>query len=42
MLKGKVERLHRTNQEEFYQLLSCKDDAELKAKLNEWEKPFQI
>lgn len=37
-LNGKVERSHRTDQEEFYQLLSYKDDVDLEAKLEEWER----
>ena len=37
-LNGKVERSHRTDQEEFYQLLSYTDDVDLKAKLAEWER----
>lgn len=36
-LNGKVERSHRSDQEEFYQLLSYKDDVDLEAKLGEWE-----
>ena len=36
-LSGKVERSHRSDQEEFYQLLSYKDDVDLEAKLDEWE-----
>ena len=32
-LNGKVERSHRSDQEEFYQLLSYKDDVDLEAKL---------
>ena len=36
-LNGKVERSHRSDQEEFYQLLSCKDDIDLEKKLEEWE-----
>lgn len=36
-LNGKVERSHRSDQEEFYQLLTYKDDVDLDAKLNEWE-----
>jgi len=36
-LNGKVERSHLTDQREFYQLLSYKDDVDLKEKLNEWE-----
>lgn len=37
-LNGKVERSHGTDQREFYQLLSYKDDVDLYAKLAEWEK----
>ena len=36
-LNGKVERSHRSDQEEFYQLLTYKDDVDLGAKLREWE-----
>ena len=36
-LNGKVERSHRSDQEEFYQLLTYKDDVDLDAKLGEWE-----
>ena len=36
-LNGKVERCHRTDKEEFYQLLSYNGDVDLKEKLNEWE-----
>ena len=36
-LNGKVERSHRTDQEEFYQLLSYTDDVDLNKKLNAWE-----
>jgi transposase InsO family protein len=36
-LNGKVERSHRTDQQEFYQLLSYKGDVDLEAKLAEWE-----
>jgi transposase InsO family protein len=34
---GKVERSHKTDKMEFYQLLTYKDDADLNAKLTEWE-----
>ena len=34
---GKVERSHRSDQEEFYQLLSCGDDVDLNKKLTKWE-----
>ncbi|MBQ74712.1 MAG: IS481 family transposase [Gammaproteobacteria bacterium] len=36
-LNGKVERSHRTDQDEFYQLLSYVDDVDLNKKLVEWE-----
>jgi transposase InsO family protein len=36
-LTGKVERSHRSDQQEFYQLLSYKGDVDLEAKLSEWE-----
>lgn len=36
-LNGKVERSHRSDQQEFYQLLSYKDDVDLEAKLAECE-----
>lgn len=34
---GKVERSHKTDKMEFYQLLDYTDDVDLKAKLAEWE-----
>ena len=34
---GKVERSHRTDQEEFYQLLTYTDDVDLNEKLAAWE-----
>jgi transposase InsO family protein len=37
-LNGKVERSHRSDQEEFYQLLTYKDDVYLEMKLKEWER----
>jgi transposase InsO family protein len=37
-LNGKVERSHRSDQEEFYQLLTYKDDVDLSKKLEEWER----
>ena len=37
-LNGKVERSHRSDQEEFYQLLTYKDDVDLNKKLEEWER----
>lgn len=36
-LNGKVERSHGTDQQEFYQLLTYKDDVDLHVKLAEWE-----
>ncbi len=39
---GKVERSHRSDQEEFYQLLTYKDDVDLKAKLGEWERCYNL
>jgi transposase InsO family protein len=36
-LNGKVERFHRTDQTEFYQLLTYTDDVDLNAKLEAWE-----
>ena len=36
-LNGKVERSHRTDQQEFYQLLSYTDDVDLNEKLEYWE-----
>jgi transposase InsO family protein len=36
-LNGKVERCHRSEHQEFYQLLSYKGDVDLEAKLNECE-----
>jgi transposase InsO family protein len=36
-LNGKVERSHRSEHEEFYQLLTYRDDVDLNAKLAAWE-----
>ena len=36
-LNGKVERSHRSDQEEFYQLLNYVDDVDLTEKLTKWE-----
>jgi transposase InsO family protein len=41
-LNGKVERSHRSDQEEFYQLLSYKDDVDLEEKLDEWERFYNL
>ena len=36
-LNGKVERSHRTDKEEFYQLLTSTGDVDLNMKLEEWQ-----
>ena len=36
-LNGKVERFHRIDQSEFYQLLTYTDDCDLNTKLEAWE-----
>ena len=36
-LNGKVERSHLTDEQEFYQLLTYKDDVDLEKKIGEWE-----
>jgi len=36
-LNGKVERSHRTDQTEFYQLLTYTDDVDRNVKLRAWE-----
>ena len=36
-LNGKVERSHRTDKQEFYQLLTYKGDVDLEKRLEEWE-----
>jgi len=41
-LNGKVERSHRSDEQEFYQLLSYKGDVDLEAKLAEWEKFYNL
>ena len=41
-LNGKVERSHRSDQQEFYQLLSYTDDVDLEAKLDEWERSYNF
>ena len=41
-LNGKVERSHRTDQEEFYQLLAYTDDVDLKRKLASWEEFYNF
>ena len=39
-LNGKVERSHRSDQEEFYQLLTYTDDVDLNQKLEQWERYY--
>jgi len=41
-LNGKVERSHRTDQEEFYQLLTYTDDVDLSSKLASWEEFYNL
>ncbi len=41
-LNGKVERSHRSDQEEFYQLLTYTDDVDLNKKLAEWERFYNF
>src|SRR5262249_30334429 len=41
-LNGKVERSHKTDAMEFNQLLSYKDDVDLGAKLEEWERFYNL
>lgn len=36
-LNGKVERSHKTDNQEFYRLFEYRDDVDLVAKLTEWE-----
>lgn len=37
-LNGKIERFHRSDKEEFYQLLTHTGDVDLNEKLAEWER----
>ena len=41
-MNGKVERSHRTDQGEFYQLLTYTDDVNLNNKLTEWEQFYNF
>ncbi len=41
-LKGKVERSHRSDQDEFYQLLTYVEDENLNNKLAEWERFYNF
>ena len=36
-LNGKVERSHRTDKQEFYQLIEYKSDVDKSKKIKEWE-----
>jgi len=41
-LNGKVERSHRSDEQEFYQLLTYKGDVDLETKLEEWERFYNL
>lgn len=41
-LNGKVERSHRSDEQEFYQLLTHKGDVDLEARLAEWERFYNL
>ena len=41
-LNGKVERSHRTDKTEFYQLLEYRYDVDLEKKLEEWERFYNL
>lgn len=41
-LNGKVERSHRSDKEEFYQLLNYTDDVDLNEKLSQWERFYNF
>ena len=41
-LKGKVERSHLTDQQEFYQLLTFTDDVDLNKKIEHWEQFYNF
>ena len=41
-LNGKVERSHRTDKVEFYQLLEYRDDVDLEQKLADWETFYNL
>jgi transposase InsO family protein len=41
-LNGKVERSHRSDQEEFYQLMTYKDDVDRNKKLAAWENFYNL
>jgi len=41
-LNGKVERSHRTDEQEFYQLFTYEDDVDFSTKLAEWESFYDL
>jgi transposase InsO family protein len=41
-LNGKAERSHRTDREEFYQLLTYSDDVDLNQKLEAWARFYNV
>ena len=41
-LTSQVERSHRSNNQEFYQLLDYKNGVDLEAKLDEWERFYNF
>jgi len=41
-LNGKVERSHRADKDEFYQLLTDRDDVDLEKKLAVWERFYNF
>jgi hypothetical protein len=41
-INGKVERSHRSDGQEFYQLLGYIGDVDLEAKLHEWERFYNV
>jgi len=41
-LNEKVERSHRSDQEEFYQLLNYKNDVDLEKRISEWEQFYNF
>lgn len=41
-LNGKVERSHRTDKREFYQLIEYKNDVDLSLKLSKWEEFYNF
>jgi len=41
-LNGKVERSHRADEQEFYQLITYTDDIDLQEKLAEWKRFYNL